>query len=46
MLAILLAVRGLGAGRSDGWLMVAVGGITPATQITNRWWTRRAGTAG
>ena len=43
MVAILVVVRTLGAGHSDGWLIVAVGGINPAPQVSNRWWAARAG---
>jgi hypothetical protein len=42
MVAISLVLRALGAGHSDGWLLVSVGGINPAVNITDRWWTARA----
>jgi len=46
IVAISLAMHGLGAGQSDGWLIVAAGAINPTVNVTDRWWTARAGTAG
>jgi hypothetical protein len=40
-----LVIHALGADHSDGWLFVSLGGLTPALQVTDRWWTARVGTA-
>jgi hypothetical protein len=45
MVAVSLVLRGLGAGHSDGWLIIAVGAINPTVNVTDRWWTARIGTA-
>lgn len=45
MVAISLVLRAVGAGHSDGSLLVSVGGINPAVNVTDRWWTAHAGTA-
>ena len=45
MVAISLFLRDLGAGHSDGWLIMAVGGINPTVNVADRWWTARVGTA-
>jgi hypothetical protein len=43
LVTVSLAMRTLGAGHSEGWLIVAIAAISPTINLTERWWAARAG---